>query len=152
MARPGFRSATSSRACDRAMHVSLIVPGPFDTVSGGYGYDRRIVEELRQAGHQMEVVELIGSFPIVDDFARDSACAAWDRLPPDTKPVIDGLALPAFRGLEDAISARGSFGLIHHPLSLETGLSQTRQAALGDVEGRLLPRLHRLIVTSETTA
>src|SRR5208337_3756516 len=80
------------------------------------------------------------------------ACAAWDRLPPDTKPVIDGLALPAFRGLEDAISARGSVGLIHHPVSLETGLNSTDQAVLGDVERRLLPRLSRLIVTSETTA
>jgi glycosyltransferase involved in cell wall biosynthesis len=134
------------------MHVSLIVPGPFDTVSGGYGYDRRIVEGLRQAGHQMEVVELIGAFPLVDDFARDSACAAWDRLPPDTKPVIDGLALPAFRGLEDAISARGSVGLIHHPVSLETGLSNADRAVLADVERRLFARMTQLIVTSDTTA
>jgi hypothetical protein len=72
------------------MHVSLIVPAPFDLVSGGYGYDRRIVAELREAGHQVEVVELTGAFPMVDDFARDAACAAWDRLPADTKPVIDG--------------------------------------------------------------
>ena len=134
------------------MHVSLIVPAPFDTVSGGYGYDRRIVAGLRQAGHQIEVLELIGAFPLVDDFARDSACAAWDRLPPDTKPVIDGLALPAFRGLEDAISARGSVGLIHHPVSLETGLNDADHAALAEVERRLLPRLTRLIVTSDTTA
>jgi glycosyltransferase involved in cell wall biosynthesis len=134
------------------MHVSLIVPAPFDTVSGGYGYDRRIVAGLRASGHQVEVVELIGAFPLVDDVARDSVRAAWDRLPPDTKPVIDGLALPAFRGLEDAISARGSIGLIHHPVSLETGLNEADQAALADVEHRLLPRLKRLIVTSGTTA
>src|SRR6185312_13003023 len=88
----------------------------------------------------------------VDDFARDSACAAWDRLPPDTKPVIDGLALPAFRGLEDAISARGSVGLIHHPVSLETGLNDVDRAGLSEVERRLFPRLTRLIVTSDTTA
>jgi glycosyltransferase involved in cell wall biosynthesis len=134
------------------MHVSLIVPSPFDVVSGGYGYDRRIVAGLRQSGHQVEVVELIGAFPLVDDFARDSACAAWDRLPQDTIPVIDGLALPAFRGLEDAISARGSVGLIHHPVSLETGLNEADQAALEDVERRLFARLKRLIVTSGVTA
>ena len=132
--------------------VSLIVPAPFDTISGGYGYDRRIVAGLRQAGHHVDVVELIGAFPIVDDFARDAACAAWDRLPPDSKTVIDGLALPAFRGLEDAISARGTVGLIHHPVSLETGLSDSHQATLTDVERRLLPRLAQLIVTSDITA
>ena len=134
------------------MHVSLIVPAPFDLVSGGYGYDRRIVAELREAGHQVEVVELTGAFPMVDDFARDAACAAWDRLPADTKPVIDGMALPAFRGLEDAISSRGTVGLIHHPVSLETGISEAHQTILGDVERRLFPRLSRSIVTSETTA
>jgi glycosyltransferase involved in cell wall biosynthesis len=134
------------------MHVSLIVPAPFDTISGGYGYDRRIVAELRKAGHQVEVIELPGVFPMVDDCARDAACAAWDRLPPETKPVIDGLAVPAFRGLEDAISARGPIGLIHHPVSLETGLNDAEQAVLGDVERRLFPHLKRLIVTSGTTA
>jgi glycosyltransferase involved in cell wall biosynthesis len=134
------------------MHVSLIVPSPFDTISGGYVYDRRIVAELSSMGHQVEVVELIGGFPMADDFARDAACAAWDRLPPDTKPVIDGLALPAFRGLEDAISARGSIGLVHHPVSLETGLNEADRSALDSVERRLFPRLKRLIVTSATTA
>jgi glycosyltransferase involved in cell wall biosynthesis len=134
------------------MHVSLIVPAPFDTISGGYGYDRRIVSGLREAGHTVDVVELIGAFPLADDFARDSACAAWDRLPPDTKPLIDGLALPAFRGLEDAISARGTIGLIHHPVSLETGLNDADRTLLTDVERRLLPRMSRLIVTSEHTA
>jgi glycosyltransferase involved in cell wall biosynthesis len=134
------------------MHVSLIVPAPFDTISGGYGYDRRIVAEMRKAGHQVDVVELLGAFPLADELARDTACAAWDRLRPATKPVIDGLALPAFRGLEDAIAARGPVGLIHHPASLETGLSGTEQAALEDVERRLFPRLKRLIVTSDTTA
>jgi glycosyltransferase involved in cell wall biosynthesis len=137
---------------DGVMHVSLIVPAPFDTISGGYGYDRRIVAELRRAGHRVEVAELPGAFPLVDDLARDAACAAWDRMPSDTKPVIDGLALPAFRGLEDAMSARGPVGLIHHPVSLETGLNDADRAALGDVERRLLPRLKRLIVTSSTTA
>ena len=90
------------------MHVSLIVPAPFDTISGGYGYDRRIVAGLRASGHEVDVVELIGAFPLADDFARDAACAAWDRLPQQTKPVIDGLALPAFRGLEDAEIGRAS--------------------------------------------
>ena len=33
------------------MHVTLIVPAPFDAVSGGYAYDRRIVAGLREAGH-----------------------------------------------------------------------------------------------------
>ena len=134
------------------MHLSLIVPAPFDTVSGGYGYDRRIVAEVRAAGHAVDVVELTGAFPLTDEAARDSACAAWDRLSPDTRPVIDGLALPAFQGMEDALTARGAMGLIHHPVSLETGLHEADRARLEQIEQRLFPRLYRLIVTSAMTA
>jgi glycosyltransferase involved in cell wall biosynthesis len=134
------------------MHVSLIVPSPFDQVSGGYAYDHRMVDGLRSGGHAVEVVELAGRFPLSDDDARDSACTAWDRLAERTRPVIDSLALPAFGGMEDALWARGAVGLIHHPTALETGFSEPERAILRRVERRLYPRLSRIIVTSESTA
>jgi glycosyltransferase involved in cell wall biosynthesis len=134
------------------MQVSLIVPAPFDTISGGYGYDRRIVAGLRALGHGVAVIALPGRFPLADDTARDAACAAWDGLPPDTRPVIDGLALPAFAGLEDALAARAAFGLIHHPTALETGLPDADRDRLQAAEQRLFARLSGLIVTSEPTA
>ena len=134
------------------MRISLLVPAPFDTISGGYGYDRRIVAGLREAGHQVDVIELRGAFPLADDEARDAVGVAWERLPRETKPLIDGLALPGFRGLEGALSSRGAVGLIHHPVSLETGLDDVQRAVLGDDEARLLPCLQRLVVTSSTTA
>ena len=97
------------------MHVTLIVPAPFTAVSGGYGYDRRIVAGLRDLGHQVVVAELPGTYPATDAIARDSACSALDRLTPGTKVVVDGLALPAFAGLDDALASVGAIGLIHHP-------------------------------------
>ena len=134
------------------MRLSLIVPGPFDLVSGGYVYDRRMVGELRARGHAVEVAELAGAFPLPDEIALDSACGGWDRVPADARPVIDGLALPAFQGLEDALSARGAVGLIHHPVSLETGWAEADQTRLDAIERRLFPRLRRIVVTSDATA
>ncbi len=134
------------------MHVTLIVPSPFSTVSGGYGYDRRIVSELRGRGHDVAVVELPGLHPVTDAVARDSACIALDRLVPGTKTVIDGLALPAFAGLDDALASMGAIGLIHHPTSLEHGLDEAIQARLLGTEQRLFPRLRRIVVTSRLTA
>ena len=63
------------------MGVSLIVPAPFATLSGGYAYDRRIVSGLRELGHSVDVVELAGAHPLADDTARAAACAAWDAVP-----------------------------------------------------------------------
>src|SRR5262245_10560392 len=134
------------------MHASFIVPAPFDAVSGGYEYDRRIVAGLRDAGHVVQVIELAGAHPLADETARDAACAAWDSIGEGSRPIIDGLALPAFAGLDDALAARSPVGLIHHPTSLETGFNDVERAALLAVERRLLPRLFRIAVTSAATA
>jgi glycosyltransferase involved in cell wall biosynthesis len=133
------------------MHVSLIVPAPFDTVSGGYEYDRRMAAGLRALGHAVEVAALPGRHPRPDDTARDAACATLDRLAPTTRVIIDGLALPAFAGLEDALAAQGAIGLIHHPTAFETGLDAADRAMLHALERRLFGRLARLVVTSEGT-
>ncbi|HSU07220.1 MAG TPA: glycosyltransferase family 4 protein [Acetobacteraceae bacterium] len=132
--------------------ITLIVPAPFDTVSGGYAYDRRMVNGLRDTGQVVNVIELPGTHPVTDETARSAARGAWASLPRDTLPVIDGLALPAFAGQGDSIAARPSAAIIHHPTALETGFTESDRATLRNTELRLLPRLARLIVTSEPTA
>src|SRR6202021_698468 len=118
------------REPDRMTHITLFVPAPFDQVSGGYNYDRRMVAELRAQAEAVSVVELAGRFPLPDDISRETTCAAWDRLADATRPVIDGLALPAFAGMEDALAARGAIGLIHHPTALETGFAEAERESL----------------------
>jgi glycosyltransferase involved in cell wall biosynthesis len=134
------------------MRLAFIVPGPIDTISGGYAYDRRIIAGLRDAGHEVHLVELPGQHPLPDDAAIASAAASLDALPPQTMPVIDGLALPAFDGCADLMATRRFVGLIHHPTSLETGLTEADAARLRAIEQHLFPRLERIIVTSEPTA
>ena len=124
------------------MKLALIVPAPFTALSGGYLYDRRMVEGLRALGHEVEVVELAGQHPLPDDVAQ---AAARDAARTDATLVIDGLGLPAFApgAVGDAI------GLIHHPTALETGL---RADALRARELALFPAMRRLIATSRLTA
>ena len=127
------------------MHVSLIVPAPFDTLSGGYEYDRRMLAGLLARGHTAVVIELPAH-------EAGGARAALARVPAAGRCLIDGLALPAFTGLEAALEACSAVALIHHPLSLETGLENARKDALATLEAAVLPRFPRVIVTSETTA
>lgn len=132
------------------MRITLVVPAPFATISGGYAYDRRMVHGLREAGHAVEIVELDGRYPLPDDKAKESARQAWLALPADARPVIDGLGLPAFADLADALAAR-AVALIHHPTALEHGLPDSDRAALRDIERRLFPRLSKIIVTSPSS-
>jgi glycosyltransferase involved in cell wall biosynthesis len=134
------------------MRAAFIVPAPLSTVSGGYGYDRHIIAGLRENGIAVDVVELAGNRPLPDAAAEAAAQAAWSALPDDAVPVIDGLGLPAFANLADALKARRAVALVHHPVSLETGLSEDDRAKLHAAEATLLPLFARVIVTSDATA
>jgi len=133
------------------MHIVFIVPGSLATISGGYAYDRRMIALLRDSGHRVDVVELGGRHPVPDDVAIAAANTAWAALPDAAVPVIDGLALPAFASLAAGLASRHAVGLLHHPTSLETGLSESDANALRAIEQDLMPRLARAVVTSDLT-
>ncbi len=132
--------------------IRLFLPAPIDMVTGGYAYDRRMLAGLRAAGCAAEAIALVGAHPLADDRAELAAQAAWAALPDGTLPVIDGLALPAFAPLVDALHAGGAVGLIHHPTALEVGIDEGSRDRLRAIEQTMLPRLARIIATSDATA
>jgi len=131
-----------------ALH--FVVPGPLEQRTGGYIYDRRIVEGLRALGWTVQVHELAGRFPQADEVARAAAAEAVAQMSPGTLPVIDGLALPAFAEVEGRLP-RPWMALVHHPLALETGLSPAEASTFAALERSLLARATRVIVTSPGT-
>ena len=135
------------------MALAFIVPGPLDQHTGGYLFDRRVVEGARQAGRSVSVVELPGRFPDADAVASEAAAAALARLADATVAVIDGLALPAFAECLKAAAVRLKLvGFVHHPLALETGLDAEQRAAMAGLEARLLTRLRGVLCPSAATA
>jgi glycosyltransferase involved in cell wall biosynthesis len=131
--------------------IALFVPAPWERLSGGYAYDRRMVAGLRRAGHDVAVIALAGVHPLADAHAEAAAGRGLETLTPETIAVIDGLALPAFAPHLAAITGR-AIGLIHHPTALETGFSEADRADLRALECRLMPRLKTVIATSPETA
>ncbi len=130
------------------MQVHFLVPGSLDQRTGGYLYDKRIVDGLRAQGRDVTVHELAGRFPLSDDAACRAAAAALDAI--TGVAVIDGLALPAFADLAGELSDPW-VALVHHPLALESGLSVDQAEAFAAIERRLLPLASRVIVTSHHT-
>jgi glycosyltransferase involved in cell wall biosynthesis len=128
------------------------IPGDLRTPSGGYVYDRRVLELLPSWGVNAGHVALPASFPAPT--ARD--LAETDRLLRNAAAgcvlLIDGLAygvMPA-----DLIRRLGRpiVALVHHPLCLETGHSPERCAELRDSEMAALSLARHVIVPSATTA
>jgi glycosyltransferase involved in cell wall biosynthesis len=132
---------------------TLIVPGALEQFTGGYLFDRHVVDGLRAIGRAVAVIELPGEFPAADETARSAAAAALAGLPSGHTVVIDGLALPAFAECMDAHTGRLSIvAFVHHPLSLETGLSAQTARSYALIESRLWPMMRGLLCPSTHTA
>jgi glycosyltransferase involved in cell wall biosynthesis len=132
--------------------VHLLVPAPFEAISGGYIYDRRIVEGLRALGETVEVIELPGRHPAPDEAAEAAAREAIAALPADARILIDGLGLPAFLPLAQELASRRAVALIHHPTALEHGADEATRTVLKAKERALFAACARLVCTSPLTA
>jgi glycosyltransferase involved in cell wall biosynthesis len=123
--------------------LAFVVPGRLDQLTGGYLYDRQIIEGLRQRGRTVKVVEL-------GPHNRKTALA---DLPDGATTVIDGLALPA---LEQAVVAHRRrlrlIALVHHPLAEETGLTGAAAERLVRFEAAALRRFPGVLCPSSGTA
>lgn len=133
--------------------LSFVVPGPLETLTGGFIYDRRIIEGLRSAGQAVNVIQLGGDFPMPDAAAREGAAAAFADLPDGRVTVIDGLALGALPAIAAHQAGRLKLiALVHHPLAEETGLSTAERARFRDLETEALATVMGIVVTSGHTA
>jgi glycosyltransferase involved in cell wall biosynthesis len=135
------------------MTIVFIVPGPLGQLTGGYLFDKRVIEGLRAAGRAVDVRELPGAFfPAADATALAAADALLSALAEEDVAIIDGLALPAFAQVLTPTSRRRLIGFVHHPLARETGLAEDARETLAGLEARLLTRLKGVLCPSAGTA
>jgi glycosyltransferase involved in cell wall biosynthesis len=133
--------------------VHILVPGPLDTLTGGYGYDRRVIAGLRERGWSVTVHELGEGFPVPDAAARAHAARVLATIPDDAIVLVDGLALGALpEEVKPHTKRVRIIALVHHPLAAETGLDAGVATRLEESERRALQCVRHAIVTSSATA
>ncbi|MEO9901817.1 MAG: glycosyltransferase family 4 protein [Nisaea sp.] len=133
--------------------VHFIVPGPLETLTGGFIYDRYMVEGLKAAGRLGMVHELTGDFPRAAPYDVAAGAAVLSGLPDRVCCVIDGLALTALgQAVLQHAPRLDIVAMIHHPLADETSLSETEQAAFFEAEKVVLKEVARIVVSSRRTA
>lgn len=133
--------------------AAFAIPGHLDTPTGGYAYDKRIIDELCILGWQIQAIDLGSSFPHPDDAAREVALGRLLTIPEGQLIVIDGLAFGAMAQEARKLCDRNPLAaLVHHPLALETGLDTATAQILRDSERAALGCARAVIVTSKPTA
>lgn len=128
------------------------IPGDLRSPTGGYEFDRRVMELLPDFGVTVTHVALPASFPNPEKADIEETQKLLCDAGPKTTLLADGLAYGALpervlKGIQGRVIA-----LVHHPLFLETGLPHARKLEMKGVEEASLKRANHVIVTSRTTA
>jgi glycosyltransferase involved in cell wall biosynthesis len=128
------------------------IPGDLLTATGGYIYDRHIIDGLRANGWQVQVLGLGDGFPYPDLGTRQKACESLLTLEFGLPVVIDGLAFGVLPEVAAQLRQRHPLiALVHHPLAFETGLSAEQSVHFKDTERRALAHATGVVVTSPAT-
>lgn len=134
----------------RRLH--FLVPGDWNTPTGGYAYDRRMVQSLRAAGWGVDVHQMPGAWPYPDTDALNKAADIVATLPDGALVVADGLAFGAMAAVARVHAQRLRWvALVHHPLHMETGLDEAARQQLLSGETSALQSATQVVVTSGST-
>ena len=132
--------------------VWFAVPGDVETLTGGYIYARRLIEELPNAGWRPRLIPLAAGYPepSTSDFLNTRK--VFEGLPSGAVVLVDGLAFGAMsRSILDGLELK-FIALVHHPLALETGLSGANADRLYASEKTALKEARVVVTTGSDTA
>ena len=136
------------------MHIGLIIYGHLNTLTGGWLYDRLLVEHLRERGHTVEVISL-KQHHYVRNLADNFSRRLYRRLlTQDCRLLLqDGLIHPSLVGLNQRIKRRRSCPLltIVHQVLCRQPLKRYQQLFYQAVERRYFKSVDGFIFNSETT-
>jgi hypothetical protein len=102
--------------------AAFAIPGDIETLTGGYIYERRLLEGLRAQGRDVDHIPLGSSFPHPSPADMAEATARLRAIAPDRPLILDGLV---FGSIDTAVLAALPMpvvAMLHHPLAHESGL------------------------------
>jgi glycosyltransferase involved in cell wall biosynthesis len=132
--------------------AAFAIPGDIATLTGGYIYERRLLEGLRDAGRDVLHIRLAATFPDPSPADMADAVAQLAALEPARPLILDGLVFGAIDTAGLATVRAPIVAMIHHPLAHESALTEARRAHLHRTEKDNLRLARHVLVPSPHTA
>ncbi|ETX14361.1 glycosyl transferase family 1 [Roseivivax halodurans JCM 10272] len=131
--------------------AAFAIPGDITTLTGGYIYERKLLEGLRAIGHDVAHLELGSSFPDPTPEHMADAIAQLEEVAPDRPVIVDGLVFGSIDTGGLARCRAPIVAMIHHPLALESGLGAEEADRLFRCERDNLALTSHVLVPSPHT-
>jgi len=131
--------------------AAFAIPGDIETLTGGYIYERRLLEGLRAQGRDVDHIPLGSSFPHPSPADMAEAAARLRAIAPDRPLILDGLV---FGSIDTAVLAALPMpvvAMLHHPLAHESGLDPAARDHLYRTERDNLRHAAHVLVPSPHT-
>jgi len=132
--------------------AAFAIPGDIHSPTGGYIYERRLLEGLLAQGRDVTHVQLGASFPDATPGDMADAVERLRALEPDRVVILDGFISATLDTQALARLHIPSVAMVHHPLALEIGLDEARRDHLYRVERDNLEHVAHVLVPSPNTA
>lgn len=134
------------------MHILFVIPGDINLPTGGYRYDREIINAWQNSGVDVTLININGNYPFPTNADKQTALNKIAELPKADIAVVDGLLGGASPEFMQALSkVLPTVALIHHPLCLENGLDEETAKTLESSELAGLAFTSGIITTSPAT-
>ena len=129
--------------------IYFVYPGNINAKTGGYIYEKNILEYAKIRDINIRPIALSENYPFPTNNDIKYFLKILDKIDPDSKIIIDGLALEGMYSIFKKILTYNVIALIHHPLYLE--FKGQRSKKFLRLEKENFKKINKFIVTSKNT-
>ncbi len=129
--------------------IYFVYPGDINAKTGGYIYEKNILVYAKQNNINIKKIVLSENFPFPTKQDIKNFIKILDNIHPDSKIIIDGLALEGMFSIFKKLLSYNVIALIHHPLYLEFKGQMFKKFL--KLEKENFKKINKFIVTSKNT-
>jgi glycosyltransferase involved in cell wall biosynthesis len=133
-------------------NLHFIIPGDINTLTGGYVYDKMILEGLRRKGYNVSLHELTSDFPFPAPESISQCNQVFNTIPAGNPILIDSLIFGSIPDiLKDQRIKNPLVAIIHLPLAKNPNYSPSIQAQLARQEKIAFQYADKVVAVSDFT-
>ena len=129
--------------------IYFVYPGDINAKTGGYIYEKNILNYAKLNNINIRKIVLSQNYPFPTNRDIKYFLKILDKIHPNSKIIIDGLALEGMYSIFKKIITYNVIALIHHPLYLE--FKGQRSKKFLRLEKENFKKINKFIVTSKNT-